>query len=150
MSHLEEVGDGAEEDAERGDQQSQGGPEDPLVQPSEERENQDEGNLRDLVTGEYPGRLLGLDPELLLDGCEDRGEVGVGHTLDRPQERVEHHVHLRSTECQGVRVRHSSTVLPLSEQTSGAKLESNPVTHRVSSLSSLPWCVVWSGVVCSH
>ena len=92
--YLEEVGEGTEEDAERGDHHGHGGPEDPLVQPPEEREDQDEGNLRDLVTGEDPGRLLGLYAELLLNGGEDRGEVGVAHPLDGPQQGVEQHVHL--------------------------------------------------------
>ena len=107
-SYLEEVGESTEEDAERGDHHGHGGPEDSLVQPPEEREDQDEGNLRNLVTGKDPGRLLGLYAELLLNGGEDRGEVSVAHTLDSPQQGVEHYVHLGNTVVKGQKLQFST------------------------------------------
>ena len=65
-----------------------------MVLPCQEGNNKDESDLADLIPREDPGRLLGLDPELLLNGGEHGGEVSVPHALHRPQHRVQQDVNL--------------------------------------------------------
>ena len=64
------------------------------ILPCQEGNNKDESDLANLVPGKDPGCLRGLDPELLLNGCEHRGEVSVAHALHRPQHRVQQDVDL--------------------------------------------------------
>ena len=60
-----------------------GAPQRPLLHLQRERQEEEEEDLRDLVAGHEVGRLLGLDPECLLDGGQHGREVGVLHALGR-------------------------------------------------------------------
>ena len=60
-----------------------GAPQRPLLNLQRERQEEEEEDLRDLVAGHEVGRLLGLDPECLLDGGQHGREVGVLHALGR-------------------------------------------------------------------
>ena len=59
-----------------------------------ERHCEDEEDLADLVPAHEVGGLLGLDPELALDGAEGGAQVREEHALDDPQAAVEEHVDL--------------------------------------------------------